>query len=108
MVRFLLERAFLEPTTSSRRWTPMIPGIKIAIDGPKPPRQPNMPGEPQPDTPNHPVEPPGPDNLPVEDPPEEEGPQRDDRAGTTESIGLGIASSEPHADSQVSIFVDVF
>jgi hypothetical protein len=47
------------------------------IDGPKPPRQPNMCGEPQPDTPNHPVEPPGPDNLPVDDPPDER-PRRDD------------------------------
>jgi len=41
------------------------------INGPKPPRQPNMPGEPQPDTRNRPVEPPGPDNLPVDEPPDE-------------------------------------
>ena len=34
-------------------------------------RQPNMPAEPQPDTPNRPVEPLGPDNLPLDELPDE-------------------------------------
>ena len=41
------------------------------ISCPKPLRQPNMPGEPQPDTPNRPVEPLGPDNLPLDELPDE-------------------------------------
>jgi len=41
------------------------------ISCPKPLRQPNMPAEPQPDTPNRPVEPLGPDNLPLDEPPDE-------------------------------------